>query len=119
MVNYNIYGMTVDPHSVITYCILSLIFFVLQKKGKKEEKNVINVLNVNVSKYPPNATFRNANINVQHANVTGSILAHYTTTAAYVEHAFAAFILLLNELAEYTTAAAYVELAFARPMLAY
>ena len=36
---------------------------------------------LHVSKYPPNVIFRNANINSQRANVTGSMnLAQYTTS---------------------------------------
>ena len=37
-------------------------------------RHAVNVLNV--SKYPPNAKFRNANINAQRANVTGSTIWH-------------------------------------------
>ena len=40
------------------------------------DRHSVNVLNV--PKYPPNAIFRNAYINVQRANVTGSINWHNT-----------------------------------------
>ena len=36
----------------------------------------VNVLNVSTCKYPHNAIFRNANINTQRANVTGSMIWH-------------------------------------------
>ena len=38
--------------------------------------NVLKLMFLRESKYPPNAIFRNANINAQPANVTGSIIWH-------------------------------------------
>ena len=49
------------------YCYIYICMF-------QAIRRAVNVLNVSrVSKYPPNAIFHNANINVQRANVTGSM----------------------------------------------
>ena len=61
--------------------------------------NVLKLMFLRVSKYPPNAIFRNANINAQRANVTINVndLA-YKSAAAYIEHAIARPMLVLLKL---------------------
>ena len=53
---------------------------------------------LHVSKYPPNVIFRNANINSQRANVTGSMNWHNTQPAAYVKHTLARRMLAYYDL---------------------
>ena len=51
---------------------LSLSFYIYLFQSVRRAVNVLKVF-LRVSKYPPNAIFRSANINTQRANVTGSI----------------------------------------------
>ena len=55
-------------------------------------------MNVRVSKYPPTAIFRNANINAQRTRNRLKDLA-YKSAAAYVEHTFTHYkIIILVEI---------------------